>query len=242
MLTPTQRQQFVDEGYFLTDVVFDAPTMTALRAEFDRLWQEEIDKHADADQKTQDLVRLRPFIAHVHTRSQFCADFCRGPVFRELCSELIGPDADLYFNQAVMKPPGKGKSFAWHQDTQYVVTNPLEYVTCWLAVADATVENGTIWIVPGMHKHGLLPHVMDEANHEWVCQFDDSMKIPVELAAGRMAVFNSLLPHCSGPNVSQTTRYAYVPQFHVAGVTLQESGDLTGDQFPVLRHGEPVKA
>jgi ectoine hydroxylase-related dioxygenase (phytanoyl-CoA dioxygenase family) len=169
-------------------------------------------------------------------------------VFQEICRTLIGPDADLYYNQAVLKPPGKGKSFGWHQDTQYIITEPLEYVTCWIAVGNATIENGTIWIVPGMHKHGLLPHIYSEESREWQLQFDDTDKIPVELRAGQMAVFNSLLPHCSGPNTSNEVRYAYVPQYHIAGVKKRGTDELVGDQFPLLRNGvavsheEPVPA
>lgn len=238
--SPAQIEQFHARGYFTTEVLFDAPTMEGLRTEFDRLWQEEIERACEADEITQEMVRLRPFIGQVHTRSEACATFVRRPEFSGICRALIGDDADLYYNQAVMKPPGKGRSFGWHQDTQYVITEPLEYVTCWVAVADATIENGTIWIVPGMHRQGLLPHIYDDEAKEWQCQFDASSKIPVELKAGQMAVFNSLLPHSSGPNTSQTTRYAYVPQYHVAGVRQRESGDLTGDQFPVLRDGRAV--
>jgi len=186
------------------------------------------------------MVKLRPFLGHIHSKSELVKKFVTGPVFQEICRTFIGPDADLYYNQAVLKPPGKGKPFGWHQDTQYIITEPLEYVTCWLAVADATVENGTIWIVPGLHKQGLLPHIYSDEQREWQCQFDDSAKIPVEIKAGQMAIFSSLLPHSSGPNVSETTRYAYVPQYHIAAVTKRGTEELVGDQLPLLRDGQPV--
>jgi hypothetical protein len=241
-ITPTQVRQFRESGYFITDVVFDAATLDGLRSEFDRLWQAEIEKSASYDAKSAELVRLRPFIGHVHLQSDFVREVATGPVFQEICRALIGPDADLYYNQAVLKPPGKGKAFGWHQDTQYIITQPLEYVTCWLAVADATVENGTIWIVPELHKQGLLPHIYSHEQHEWQCQFDASDKIPVELKAGQMAVFSSLLPHSSGPNTSDTTRYAYVAQYHVPRVTQRDTGELVGDQFPVLRNNHSTSS
>jgi ectoine hydroxylase-related dioxygenase (phytanoyl-CoA dioxygenase family) len=167
-------------------------------------------------------------------------EFCRHEIFLQICRELIGPDADLYYNQAVMKPPGKGKHFAWHQDSYYLITDPLEYVTCWVAVSDTTVDNGTIWIVPGAHRNGLLPHVKAEENREWDCQFDDKWKIPVVLRAGQIAVFNSLLPHKSGPNISNEARYAYVVQYHVAQVRYRDKDELAGDQTPVLRSNRAV--
>lgn len=242
VITEAQIAQFHKDGYFTTDVVFDAATMDSLRAEFDRLWEIELERAEQADPVTAEIVRLRPFIGQVHTRSEVCAEFVRGPVFQTICRTFIGPDADLYYNQAVMKPPGKGRPFGWHQDSQYIITEPLEYVTCWIAVADTTIENGTIWIVPGMHKQGMLPHIYSDEQNEWQTQFNDSQKIPVELKAGQMAVFSSLLPHSSGPNVSSVTRYAYVPQYHVSGVVTRDTGELTGDQYPLLRDGALAEA
>jgi len=243
-VTDENIRRYREDGFFITDVAFTETELKDLRGEFDRLWREEVTRaEKGGDARDIDMTKLRPFIGHVHKRSETAADFTRHVVFQEICGALIGPDADLYFNQAVMKPPGKGKAFCWHQDTQYIITNPLEYVTCWVAAARATVDNGTIWIVPGMHKHGLLPHVINPESKEWDCQFDSSWKVPVVLRAGQMAVFNSLLPHASGPNISNETRYAYVVQYHVPSVRHRDNGELAGDQFPMLREGrlaEPV--
>src|SRR5437899_2002726 len=122
MLSPTQIRQFRDQGYFITDIVFSEAELLPVRREFQGLWDASIRAAESLDEKTQELTRFRPFFGGIHKQSEICARFCRQPVFLSLCQELIGPDADLYFNQAVMKPPQKGKSFAWHQDTQYIVT------------------------------------------------------------------------------------------------------------------------
>lgn len=240
-LTETHLARFRDEGFCILDDAFDPGELREVSAEFNRVWREDV---AAAEVKGLprqiELAKLRPFIGQVHARSAACEAFVRHPTYLELCRRLIGPDADLYYNQAVIKPPSRGKAFGWHQDTQYIITEPLEYITCWTPVTRATVDNGTIWILPGEHRKGLLPHVWSDEANEWQCQTDLSWKVPVVLRPGQLAVFSSLLPHASGPNVSDEVREAYVVQFHVPAVKHRDTGKLVGDQVPVLRGGHPV--
>jgi len=49
-----------------------------------------------------------------------------------------------------------------------------------------------------------------------------------------------LLQHKSGPNISNEPRYAYVVQYHVAGVRHRDKDELVGDQTPILRGNRPV--
>jgi ectoine hydroxylase-related dioxygenase (phytanoyl-CoA dioxygenase family) len=114
----------------------------------------------------------------------------------------------------------------------------MEYLTCWTAVGRSYIENGCIWIIPGSHKWGLLKHVKNELSTDAVVD-DETGAIPVELEPGQIVIFNSLLLHKSGPNVSKDYRYAYVPQYHVAHVVDGE-GKPTGDRFPVLRNAARV--
>ena len=243
MPTPAQLAQFRQEGWFVLDNPFTDAELAEVLAEFNRLWADDV-KAAEAKglPRQIELAKLRPFIGQVHEKSAACGRFVRHPAYLDLCRALIGPDADLYYNQAVLKPPSKGRSFGWHQDTQYIITDPIEYITCWTPITRATVDNGTIWILPGEHRHGLLEHVWDTESNEWQCQCDKSWKIPVVLRPGQIAVFSSLLPHASGPNTSEETRAAYVVQFHVPGVKHRDKGELVGDQVPVLRQGQPVGA
>jgi ectoine hydroxylase-related dioxygenase (phytanoyl-CoA dioxygenase family) len=226
----------------VVDGAFAEAELAPVLAEFNRLWEETIrEAEATGTPRQAELARLRPFIGQVHTRSAVCERFVRHPVYLDLCRALIGPDADLYYNQAVLKPPAKGKAFGWHQDSQYIITEPLEYITCWTPITRATVDNGTIWILPGEHRRGLLPHVWSQEASEWQCQADTAWKEPVVLRPGQIAVFTSLLPHASGPNVSDETRAAYVVQFHVPLVRHRDKGEPVGDQYPVLRGGKPAR-
>lgn len=242
LITDQQIAQFDALGYFVTDPMFDAATLAEVTAEFHRLHAEHVAAaERGGDATAIELARLRPFIGQAHTSSVALKRFVQQPIYVEACEKLIGADADLYFNQAVIKPPEVGQSFAWHQDSGYVVTDPLEYITCWTAIGRSFIDNGCIWIIPESHKWGLKEHVRDPAEQALVAQFDDdSGAIPVEMEAGQVAIFSSLMLHRSGPNTSGEVRLGYVPQYHVPNVVRADTGEPFGDRHPVLRGGKAV--
>ena len=73
-------------------------------------------------------------------------------------ADLIGPDVNLYWDQAVYKKPEKPRRFPWHQDNGYTFIEPQHYLTCWIALTDATEDNGCPWVAPGLHRSGTLAH------------------------------------------------------------------------------------
>ena len=111
------------------------------------------------------------------------------------------------------KHPGElGK--AWHQDETYIQTDDGTLTGVWVALDDATVENGCLWFVPGSHgSRQLFPMEAhsrpDEFDHALEAQgCDTNAEVPVEVAAGDAVVFNGYLLHSSGPNRSSSWRRA----------------------------------
>jgi len=181
------------------------------------------------------------FRAHLVLQSPALAEFCRHPVLLDLCADLIGPDVRLYWEQSVYKKPGMPQDFPWHQDNGYTFIEPQQYLTCWIALTDATAENGCPWIVPGLHRLGTLKHEMREFGLQ--CLEEVQGAVPVPLRAGSIAVFSSLTPHRTGPNLTAATRKAYIVQYAPFGARIHrpdgsaESCDVPGRQFAVLREG-----
>ena len=89
------------------------------------------------------------FSAHLVGRRRVLARSRRHPLFTDLCADLVGPDVNLYWDQAVYKKPEKPRRFPWHQDNGYTFVEPQQYLTCWVALTDATVDNGCPQVVPG---------------------------------------------------------------------------------------------
>ena len=257
-VTAAQRQQFADDGYLITDVVFDEPTLADVRREFKRMWDEDVKQaQQTGDALAQDWATYRPHMSQLDYRSTACQAFCHHAVFGDLCRQLIGPDVDLSWNQAIVKAPMPAKPaawdnvFAWHQDLWYALHGtfakdcdsdlliaPDNSITCWIAMTRTTVDNGTLWVLPGRHKEGLFHHNWHEARREWQAQVDTTFRIPVVLRAGQVLVFKRYLPHSSGTNVSNEVRMAYQLSYTVPGVNLVPSPNFS----PMLRAGQLAPA
>ena len=242
-------EQFYDLGYFLTDVVFSADQLQPMADEMDRVYAQHVEEliATGAPDQEVEAARGRRSFSQFHTHSAVAAEFLRAPIYLEACRKLIGAAADLYYNQATTKmPEGRGKIFGWHQDSGYTTTEPLEYITCWTAISDSDSGNGCIWVIPSSNKWGVQEHVRnDETPEQYAGKnagfADDSGAIPVEMQAGQVAVFSSLMLHRSGANTSaDRPRRGYVPQYHVPGAIHLDTGEPLGDQVPVLRAGERV--
>jgi phytanoyl-CoA hydroxylase len=116
----------------------------------------------------------------------------------------------LYSDQVFLKPAHCGSAKPLHQDNSYFGVTPHSHgVTCWIAVDDATEENGCMRYIPGSHKFGLLPHKQISAAHLTPEASDLGREMPVPVPAGA-AIFHHLLTlHSSKANTSDKSRRAW---------------------------------
>jgi ectoine hydroxylase-related dioxygenase (phytanoyl-CoA dioxygenase family) len=241
--TSGQIQQFREQGFFMTEPLFGLAELDPVIAYFERA-RAEVDTELH-DRPKDDGITLkgaRYFIAHLHEKSAACRRLVTSPTLVEMAIALLGPEVRLYWNQAVIKPPRKGGSFAWHQDTGYEPMEPPEYLTCWLALDDATLENGCIWVIPGSHSWGLLHHERDPALGDEVGYAGPEEGIPVPIRRGQVVAFSSLLLHRSGPNTTGGPRRAYVVQYCQTDAISPRTGEPFGDLLPVATRGCVVAA
>lgn len=117
-----------------------------------------------------------------------------------------------------VKPPQfQGRN--WHQDEVYIPTRDRSLTGAWIALDDATKENGCLWVIPGSQRDGYLypeqpcsdPDEFDYADEAY--GFDDSTKIPVEVKAGDVVFFNGYLLHSSLKNRSNDYRRVLVNHY-----------------------------
>src|SRR6185503_11683938 len=139
------------------------------------------------------------FSIHLVARSTLLRDVSKHPKVVGICGDLIGPDVNLYWDQAVYKKPEKPRRVPWHQDNGYTYIEPQQYLTVWLALTDATLDNGCPMVAPGLHRLGTLDHYyVDPLGYECFDTPPEQAAAPVK--AGGAVVFSSLMPHLTGPN------------------------------------------
>lgn len=116
------------------------------------------------------------------------------------------------------KPPGL-QGQAWHQDERFIPTRDRSLVGAWIALDDATIDNGCLWVIPGSHRTGRIfptrdhgrPDEFDPTDEAY--GFDDSSAVAVEVEAGSVVFFNGYLLHRSLRNRSDRTRMALVNHY-----------------------------
>ena len=109
-----------------------------------------------------------------------------------------------------------------HQDATYLYTEPPKLVGFWIALDDATQENGCLWIAPGSHQSGVHRRYIrnKDPNSIDILTFDSpepnynlSNFRPVPVQKGTCILIHGLVVHLSNQNRSDTSRHAYT--FHV---------------------------
>ena len=241
-----QAEAFGRDGAFVLQDAFTADEVAAVAAAIDPFEAETEAFLATRPGGRHGIARAREitFRPHLVAASPDLRAFSRHPVFADLAHDLIGPDVRLYWDQSVYKKPEADQEFPWHQDNGYTYVEPQQYLTCWVALTDATVDNGCPWIVPGGHFAGTL-------EHEWTplgfrCFVDPPKAVPLELNAGSIAVFSSLTPHRTGPNRTDGVRKAYILQYAPDGATMYRANgeaaacDAPERQYSILIGGASV--
>ena len=241
LATPEQCDRFDRDGFVLVENVLDPAEVAAVRELIDELDEQKNEvlreRGGTADISTADVITFTELIVGKH---DVLKRFATQEVFGRLAADFVGPDVRIYWDQAVYKRPEPAREFPWHQDTGYTFTLPQHYLTCWIPLVDATVDNGCPWILPGMHVHGTLKHRWTEWGFR--CIDDAEEMVPVEAKVGDVICFSSLTPHRTGPNVTDEIRKAYILQYCAEGSTAFDPRPQNDDsrQFRVVRDGAPV--
>ena len=132
-----------------------------------------------------------------------------GPVRQILDSDEVV----LFQDMALLKPPGGGREKPWHQDKAFFalsLESPI--VGVWIALDEATPENGCMHVIPGSHNEGPIPHVK---RRDWqICDSNvaRARDVVVPLPSGSALFFDGLLQHGTPQNRTATRRRAL--QFH----------------------------
>lgn len=249
VLSEEQAGQWNQDGYFVLKDALDEATLELLKREID---PQEAKTEAFLEKQKDGKFGIArageiTFTTHMVLRSESLRELCSGKLFQDLCHDLIGDDARLYWDQAVYKKPRTQSPFPWHQDNGYNFVEPQSYLTCWIAINDATEDNGCPWVVPGLHRRGTLAHERTPLGFQCVEDPPGAMCAPAR--AGSIVVFSSLTPHATGPNRTDRPRKAYIVQY-AHGVTErvaidEETGERTTEvqadpkrQFMILERGQ----
>ncbi|MBT5873815.1 MAG: hypothetical protein HOH43_10370 [Candidatus Latescibacteria bacterium] len=209
VFTEEEKQDFTSCGFVKKIGFFDDRETMAIQAEVAWLREEghlrNVATEGDGKTPAGQLKNL-----------QLCPMYKHSTFFRALpfddrvvsaVSELIGDPHILHLDQVFLKPGGDGMGTNWHQDNSYFkIADPMKGTAMWIAVHDATSENGTMRVIPGSFRESYEHNRDPYSNHHIRCYPPEDEAVTVELPAGSVLFFCYGTAHCTGANRTDKER------------------------------------
>ena len=197
----TKKQEHIDDTYFLE-------SGDKIRFFFE-------DKAFDNDGNLVDKKELViNKIGHaLHDLNREFSKFSHREDLNEIANSLNIKNPMLMQSMYIFKQPNIGGEVVCHQDSTFLFTEPDSVVGFWVALEDATLENGCLWVSKGGHK-GPLRKVFTKVDGVMkmitldLTPFENDL-IPVEVTKGTLILLHGRLPHYSRENTSKKSRHAY---------------------------------
>jgi phytanoyl-CoA hydroxylase len=171
------------------------------------------------------------------------ADLARHERILDVVEQLQGPNLKLLRSAAMMKPPQVGSEKKFHQDAAYYPIHPMDHVTVWIALDEATEANGCMRVVPGAHTDGLVGHEAIEYDTDITISerdygVEDTVALPMD--PGSVLFQHCLLPHYTAENTTERWRRAFILAYMRSRSRFSdddppawvESLHIAGEEFP----------
>uniref|UniRef100_T1J7T0 Fe2OG dioxygenase domain-containing protein n=1 Tax=Strigamia maritima TaxID=126957 RepID=T1J7T0_STRMM len=151
---------------------------------------------------------------------------------------LIQPKVAM--SMYIFKPSKVAGEVPPHQDAAYLHTTPQNCFGFWIALEDATTDNGCLWFIPGSHNEKLIRRMIRNPESDGPATiytsldtyFPDSQFVPEPVKKGSLIVIHGLVIHKSGSNLTNQSRDIY--SFHLIESNQTEYSDNNWLQPTVL--------
>lgn len=222
---------YADEGYLTVEQAYTpAETQAAMQGLIDLVMGKNPDfKQVTFEARAREILpsltpdRRLDYVRKLNEFVEFDARLkalAYHPKLLAVVRRMIGTDdIRLSSDMALLKPPRVGREKPWHQDMAYYHFHPkAKVVGVWVALDQATVENGCMQFLPELRKRGTILHFK---RRDWqICDAEimGRRSVAAPLQPGGMLFFDGLLPHGTPENRSGQRRRAV--QFHYVSATV----------------------
>jgi ectoine hydroxylase-related dioxygenase (phytanoyl-CoA dioxygenase family) len=248
-LTPDQVDEFWANGFLKVGKILTDDEIETYRAEYDRIFAEAragkinfrnlaIDNTDDLDAKNQAGKQMLQIMQMCEISILFRRLIGDDRIL-DVIEDLIGPNIQLFHDQALWKPAHTGGPVHWHQDNAYWRCTPPNLVSAWLTLDDVTRTNGAMQFIPGTHlqavghaKASTSNALLDSGEHA-----DTGRAVVVDLPAGGITIHHCQTLHMTEPNTTPRQRRALAIHYMVPGTRSLRTGEYLGVSFgrPLLR-------
>ena len=206
-LTHEQIAQYERDGYTLfRQPVFGPDKFARLAA----IFEEDLARYGDEDLDT------------MHFRDARLLEFLLSDDVLDLVEPVVGPNIGLWSSHFISKAPRVGKATPWHEDSSYWngrVSTMAGICTVWLAMDEATPENGCMKVIPGSQHGGFSEYeAVDTAGNIFPTQIkreniDAAKAVYFALAPNQCSLHEARIIHGADPNTSDNRRAGYTMRY-----------------------------
>ncbi len=214
-MTEAATQFYAEHGFLVIEDAFSLESIEALRHEATTICRG--DRGAlkgippwTGTETDVEILRQILCIHFPHKISDLMFATLKANPFVEVLTNIIGPNVKCMQSMLFIKAAGKPGQ-AWHQDEVYIPTRDRTLCGGWIAMDDATVENGCLWVIPGSHRTGTMYFQEWHGDERFDCAleaqgfpYSNDDAVPVEVRAGSIVFFNGYLLHRSLPNYAES--------------------------------------
>ncbi len=161
----------------------------------------------------------------------------------KMVADLAGWEGTrIWHDQALIKRPWANPT-SWHLDTPFWSFSDRRAMSIWVALDDATMENGCLYFIPGSYHTTTFDNPgigknMD-AVFDFYPQFAQSKSVSVPMKAGSCSFHNGLTIHGAGANMTNGFRRAMTCAYMPDGAVFNGIKNiLTDEQVAQLKIGD----
>jgi phytanoyl-CoA hydroxylase len=214
-VTPELISSFHANGFALLADALSPDEVASVNAEALRLCRGDLgeisaeptgDDQPAEDDSDESVLRRYLCIHYPHKVSDVALRALKSPRIVDALVGVIGPNVKAMQSMLFIKSEGKPGQ-AWHQDEYFIPTRDRSLTAVWIALDDATIENGCLWVLPGSHQRGVMYPAREQDDPRFDCTteaydfpYRDDQSVPVEVPAGTAVIFNGYLLHRSLEN------------------------------------------
>uniref|UniRef100_A0A8C9T068 Phytanoyl-CoA dioxygenase domain-containing protein 1 n=1 Tax=Scleropages formosus TaxID=113540 RepID=A0A8C9T068_SCLFO len=247
VLTDERVRKFRDEGYLVLEEFLDSKECDALRARMKEIVENmDVPAHCRIQFSTEheEQLKAQGSADYFITSGDKIRFFFEKGVFddkgefivpREQSLNKVGHAQSLnetffFSSQNMVKQLGLKKPvivqsmyiFKVQYDATFLYTEPLgRVIGVWIALEDATLDNGCLWFIPGSHKSGITRRMVRTSKETYPLtdfigreqNHDEKLFVPAPVKKGGLVLIHGEVVHRSAQNTSDHSRQVYT--FHI---------------------------
>ena len=247
-LTSNQITSYRENGFLIIDDLLNGAELSLWRSSVDEAIEQHLNRpDAHHNQKGEESYYKNVFVQCVNLwkTSERVKELILVPTLGQLATDLAGTSGvRLYHDHAMVKHP-------WANPTNFHVDNPYDpfyshqAIMLWVALDDATVQNGCLYFLPGTHKTsgfeigGSLGEAgIGELFREYP-EWSEIEPCAAEMKAGAGVFISGMVAHAAGPNMTRHPRRAFAMLFMPEDATFNgKKSALPDELFARLEVGD----